>query len=395
MSFPKVEITIANGALGGVAQTGDGIVGLVLGLPVKPSGMTLGTAKQYTRLSSVEADGLDAAYDTANSCNAYRQVKELYDLNPDAVVWIMPVINTATMTEICDKAEDPAYLLDLIKQSKYAVKVVGICRTPDGGYVPTYAHGLDDDAYHALAKAQSLSADLIAQGTPVIIIIEGRAYQGDAGDLEDLKAGANNHCAIVICGTSSTDKSASVGYVMGELSILPVQRNIGRVKNGALPINDAYLSDGTTVVLHPDLESIHNKGYITIRKYLNRSGFYFSDDPMATADTDDFCTISRRRVINKAVRIAQDTYTEEINEEIDIASDGTIAPATCKYIQSQISRALKTSMLAEGNISDLSVVVDPAQNVLSTNKIVVRLRLLPKGQSKIIEVDLGFTTATE
>ena len=393
MSLPGVIIDIANGALGGITQSTEKVVGIIVSAPVAPSGMALGTAKFYSRLSQVEDDGLDADFDTTNSVNSYRQIKELYSINPDAQVWIMPVIDTVTMKEICDKTETPCYLKKLLEDSEYAVNVVGVCRVPNGAYVPTYDNGLDDDVADAIVTANSLAEDMIAQGTPVIVIIEGRDYQGVTGDLVSLKTMALNHCAVVICGTDDADLSASVGLVLGAISNIPVQRNIGRVKNGALPITEAYLSDGTSVVLNADIETIHDKGYITIRKFLTRAGFYFSDDPTATADTDDLNTISKRRVINKAVRYAVDTYTDEINEEVILNSDGTISVQSAKYIQSKVESALKTAMLAEGNCSDVKAFVDPAQNVLTNNKITVRVRIIPVGQSKEIEVELGFTTS--
>ena len=391
MSFPKIEIVIANGQLGGVNQTNDGIVGIIVCVPTKPSGMTFGTAKQYTRLSAIEADGLDAAYDVAHSTTAHKQLKELYSMNPNAVVWLMPLVNTEIMKDICDKADTQKYLFNLHKASGYALNAAGVCRTPDGAYTEAHTHGLDDDAIDAAVKAQSLCVDMIAQGTPLVVIIEGRDYKGVAGDLLDLKTCSYNHVGIMIGETSATDKSASVGLVLGAISLLPVHRNIGRVRNGALPLTAAYTSDGTLVDNDADLESIHNKGYITIRKFLNRSGYYFSDDPLAVADTDDFNTISRRRVINKAVRVAFDTYTDNINDEIDLADDGTILPVAAKAIQSELDRALRNSM--SDNISALQVTVDPVQNVISAGKLIIRLRIVPKGQSKDIYIDLGFTTS--
>ena len=383
MSLPKITIIISGGNLGGLLATGDNIVGAALACEaLAPSGMTLGEAKRYKSLTAIVADGLDAAY----NATAYRQMKEIYDIRGNAEVWIMPVPNTVVMEDICDKANSVPYLLNLIKQSNYAVKVVGICRVPDVGYAATYVAGLDDDVKAAAIKAQSLCKDLEALGIPVVVLIEGRDYQGDPDDLLDLKTCDYNYVGIPICGTSDTDKSASIGLILGKCAEDPVQRSPGRVKSGALPIGAAYTSDGE-VINEDDIESIHDKGYITIRNFRGRSGFYFSAGPLAAADTDDFNSIMRRRVINKAVRIAYDTYTNEINDEIRKVA-GKIDPAVAKAFQGVLQTQIDGLMTSEGNITRAEIFVEPEPS--GNNKIEITLTLGVIDIAEDIQVTIGF-----
>lgn len=391
MALPKVDFTIQNGNLGGLLATGDNVVGIILANhTAAPSGMTLGVAERYTSLEAVKADGLDADFDTTNSTNAYEQVKEIYDIETNAVVWIMFVANTVTMTEICDKAETVPYLKNLVEQSGYEVKVVGICKNKASVAV---TKGIDDDVIAAIAKAQAYADDLEAAGSPVAFVIEGRDYQGTAASLEAINSGTDdNSVAVVIGSVSATDNSAAVGLLLGKCATNPVQRNPGRVKDGALPIDNAYLSDGTAVDdIEDDIETIHDKGYITIRKYRTRSGYYFTDDPLATVITDDINNLARRRVLNKAIRIAYDTYVAEINEEIPVTAAGKVDPGFAKYFQEQVQNQLDALMTANANISEAGVYVDVDQDVIATNTLAVQISLTPVAYAKTINVTIGFT----
>jgi hypothetical protein len=47
-------------------------------------------------------------------------------------------------------------------------------------------------------------------------------------------------------------------------------------------------------------------------------------------------------------------------------------------------------MIRDSDLSDMSVVVNPAQNVLSTSKVIITINLLPKGTARNIIVNIGF-----
>ena len=54
--------------------------------------------------------------------------------------------------------------------------------------------------------------------------------------------------------------------------------NIGRVLDGAVLTEPAYLTSGGLVANFPDaaLNVFHNKGYIFLRKHYGRGGFFFT-----------------------------------------------------------------------------------------------------------------------
>lgn len=182
---------------------------------------------------------------------------------------------------------------------------------------------------------------------------------------------------------------------MGRIASIPVQRNIGRVKDGSLFPTEMFIGSLKVDESGSVVASIFEKGYIVPRKHVGRSGYFYADDPMACDPTDDYAHIVNRRVIDKAYRIAYDTMLEELLDEIDLNEDGTMQHAVVKSWQQTLENAINRQMTANGELSatdgeGCQVYIDEKQNVVSTSKIVVTLKVRPHGYSRYIDVNLGF-----
>ncbi|HHN48697.1 MAG TPA: hypothetical protein ENN08_07195 [Bacteroidales bacterium] len=208
--------------------------------------------------------------------------------------------------------------------------------------------------------------------------------------MPDLTTGSANRVGVFV---SETGKEA--GLLLGRLATTPVQRHIGRVKDGAMPITEFMIGDKKAEEADDRVAEVVAKGYITLGTIRGKSGYYYETQPLATDPSGDYAIISNRRVIDKAVLIAYQTYVNELKDEIEIAADGTIAPGVIKHYQGLIENAINLQMTANGNISRARAYMDAAQNVLSTGKIEVTLRILPVGYAEEIVVNLGFTTSLD
>ena len=397
MALPQIIINVENGALGGVAFTNDGVAGMILSGSVAPSGLPLNTAKKIYSIKEAEDLGIDAAYDTDNVVHAHRNISEFYTEGGNGLpLRIMVVANTETMEDICDKASVNKLGKKLLDDAGGEIRLLGISRKPDHAYVPTYTKGLDDDAYNAVVKLNSLLGDYEALAIPVVGIIEGRDFRGDATALENLREASFNHVAVTVASGENAivddvhDKSASIGLVLGRLARDPVMRKASRKKSGSVSVVQAYLSDGSKVDEFAALGDVHDRGYIAMRTFNGSTGFYFTGDPTATAETDDYKYIARRRVINKMVMLAYQVYVEEIDDEILVGADGKIHPGLIKTWEGNINNAVKEQMLSGNEISGFTAYIDPDQNVISTNKMEVVLRAVPVGYASDIEISIGF-----
>lgn len=391
MGLPKVSIEILNGQLGQVGNTDDGVAGLVM-TGVATGNIALAEAKQIFSVADAEALLLDAAYDVTNTTNVYKSIKDFYaQAGSGKELWIMIVAKTTTMEDMCDTAND--IVKKLLNAAQGRIRICAVTRVPDGAYTPVYADQLDPDVIAAAANAHALGNEFAALFKPVRFIIDARDFQGNTGTLLNARASTYNRVALCIFTDVSGSENASVGLALGRLAANPVQRNIGRVKDGDLGIASAFLTGQTTEI--KDLaaaaqDAVHDKGFIMVRKYASKNGYFFNDDPTAVAVSDDYSSIARGRIIDKAIVITNQVYTEELLDDLDVDENGRIDAGVIKNYQSNIQREIDAQMTIEDEISAVRVVIDPTQNVLSTNKVNIELYILPKFYSKEIAVKLGF-----
>lgn len=393
--LPNVEIFIENGNLGLVPTTADGVAGLIVPATAKPN-LPLYAPKQIFSLKDAETLGLTKANDDAEKIDAWRQIKEFYDeAGNGAELFLMTYPFERTMTDLSDPANVTHSVRTLLDYADGRIRVLGVSRFIDTNvaYNQISLGGIDIDAHTAAQKLNALSNEYMTNFSPFVGLIDGRGWNGQIADLVDLRTYSYRKVGIVLASSKLHQNSAAIGLTLGRMAKIPVQMNIGRVKSDALNVTDACLTNGTELksFSKAKLDAIHDKGYIIFRKFVGRSGVYFNDDATATTSTDDYLYLSNNRVIHKALIIVYQTYVEELNDDVDITQEGKLNPTYVGYLQQIIAKALKVLMLDEGNISGYSIYINPNQNVIVTDKVVISGHVIPKGKSKKIGFNLGFT----
>ena len=397
--LPRVKIVFENGALGLVSPSPDGVLGVLCSGVVVSGKFALGTAYIITKFADLETN---LGITTANNANIVKFFSDFYAMAPDGTeVWLMGFADTVTLTNMVDKdvsTNGKALLL----AANGRLRGLIVCRTPAVGYTPTITAGLDADVAAAVVKAQVLAAytadTLMA---PIFVMLEGRSYSGVSTALTDMSLDTKNRVGIFIGDTVTSSANACMGLLAGRIASIPVQRNIGRVKDGSIASLTAYIYDKK--VEQEDTTVIHDKGYITLRTFVGRSGYFFTDDHLCTLSTDDYHTLTARRTIDKAYRIAYDTLLGELLDEIPVNDDGTIAITKAKSIETKVENAIINSMTINGELGNdpgnqndtgVSCFIDHTQNLVSTNQLDVVVKVKPFGYAKYIDVKLGFKTLT-
>jgi len=397
MPLPRIKIQYLNGQLGTVEENSDGLLALVIGAVAVASTFALDTPYTITSMDDLAALGITAA----NNAILYQRVSEFYDEADEGTKLILYGVSPAvTMTELCDYTETAAgYIRNLIEKENGALKGIAIANV-NTATAEESADGIDPDVLTALPKAQQLAewaaTELYA---PLFVILEGRNYDASK-TLKDLSQESYNRCAVLLGDTTSGSKGASVGILLGRIASIPVQRNIGRVKDGVLSPALMYIGTDKIDESSTLVASIYDKGYITPRKYAGRTGYYYTDDRMACEDTDDYAHLASRRVIDKAYRIVYDTMLDMLLDELEVNEDGTLQAAVVKSWQQTVVNAVNTQMTADGELSAGSdgdgcvCYIDEKQNVVSTSEIAVTLKVRPMGYARYIDVLLGFQVTT-
>lgn len=373
MALPNVNIGFENGKLGGIAQSADGVVGL-LANKTHASLLSVGEAVCVYSSDCLTKYGIDP------DSPLHKAISEFYtEAGEGAELWLQLV-----------DADDAAGLLaegkKLLKAANGRIRILGIIS--DTGVA---ANSVTEIALSAQTLGEWAADTLYA---PVAVLLP--VVYSDT--LPELTSMGNNRVGFVVGDTAKSSTTAMIGVLLGRVAKIDVQVHIGRVKDGALKVAQAFL--GTEDVCTSEaVETLHTKGYIVPRCFVGKSGYFFADDCLATAENDDYRSLARRRVIDKAYRVAYAALLEYVNDNLDVTNEGTLSAMEAKSIAQEVESKLYNSMTAEGNLSTdksvdgdtgVKVEVDTTNDVVATNTINVLIQVKPYGYAKFIEVKLGF-----
>lgn len=404
MTMPKITITKQGGNLGRLAANEDGVSALILtGIAVAGEFDLGDIVGPFFQVEDAEAVGITAAYDTTNKVLAHKHISDFYEhAGSGKELYVMVLAEAKTMTEMADKAE--AYAKHLLSTLQGKVRLLGITRVPPSAYAPTHTGQFDPDLWTAIVKAQALVEEEFAAHRPVSVILEGRDFQGTIASATDLRTLDAADCSVMIGAdpdVSGADAKyagyAAVGIALGKAAAIAVQRNIGRVRDGALSIEQVALSDGDELYLpgsdhsDADLDTMDTKGYIFFRRHVGKAGFYFNNDHTCVAITSDFAYIHLNRPIDKVCRLAREIFTDVLLEDVEVSTEGKMSPSVIKELQGQIDDAVAREMIANGELSAFYSYIDPDQNVLSSDEIEVQLNPTPKGMVNEVSVTVAYS----
>ncbi len=151
--------------------------------------------------------------------------------------------------------------------------------------------------------------------------------------------------------------------------------------------NGVLLSDPS--VSESLLTSLNDKRHVFLKKFVGISGSYFNDTHCAIAVTSDYAYMENNRTIDKAIRGIYSSMLPSLNSPLLLNSNGTLAETTVAYLEDQAAINVE-QMLRDQELSAYAVVINPAQNVLATSKIIIAVTLVINGVARYIEIPIGF-----
>lgn len=387
MALPKVTIKYLNGLLGVAPESQDGLLALVLlGASEVKGTFDAGNPYLIYGPSSLE----DLGVTEENNARLVEIVRDFYSEAAEGTPLYIAGY-TGTMTAFCNK--DTGKLVQLVEQLKGEVRGIVLASTA----TDEATEGIADDVLDAVPVAQ-LAAEHCAEVlyAPVFVVLEGRSFES-AADLPDMTESDYNRVAIMVGDTKKDSKDAAVGILAGRIAATPIQRNIGAVLSGALKATGMYLGGELVDKSMSDVRTIHDKGYLVPRIHVGRAGYYFTDDVMCCELTDDYAHLTARRTVDKAARIAYDTLLDFLLAEIEINENGTMQVPVIKSWQAAVESAIDGQMTTKGELSSVDgsgckCIIDASQNVLSTGRVDVTLKVRPFGYAREIVCKLGFLT---
>lgn len=386
--LPNVSVAIEGGNLGRVVTRPDGVAGMIVSGVAVSGKVVLNTAYAIYSLKDAERLGITQAYDATNTTRAWRHIRDFYEqAGSGTELWIIVAAKTETLTQ------NVAKIATLRQATAQRLRVVGVTRVPASGYTPTIANGWDNDCDAAISAAKTLAFDAAAEYCPLSILIEGREIGTAYASLANQRGTADGARYVsAVVGDYESGTGSYVGLVLGRLASIPVQRSIARVRDGNMNKANAFIGTvNVTTIAKAALDTLHDKGVIFSRSFPGLAGWYLNGDENCDAADSDFYVISRTRVVEKARLLAYQAMLQFLNQEIEVDSTtGKLAPAIVADMQAAGNTAL-SQMEADSNVSSAELTIDPAQNVLSTDKVTGVVTIVPMGLARSIEITVAFS----
>lgn len=204
-------------------------------------------------------------------------------------------------------------------------------------------------------------------------------------------------------------KVGIVGATLGAISKAKVHESIGWVEKQNL-VTGTYAKsltgnvvvareldvvkfiDGTLLgdLTPAQIQSINDKGYLFPIKHIGYTGTFFNDSYTATASDSDFATIENNRAIDKAQRGVYVKLLPKISGPIYIdPATGSISADSIASLEA-IGAIPLEQMERDAELSGFKIFINPDQDVLSSSRLQVTMKIVPVGVLREIVVNIGF-----
>lgn len=385
MALNNISFTVSQGGLGRLDANADNVSAMMFALaPPSTPAWPSNKFKRFANIEEVKAAGITKGHATLGQ--VYYQAAEFFRMAPGAILWIGLNATLPTYTE-------------LFQATAGAVRQIGV----------TFSTFTDLNTVH-----QTGVNTLIGLQAPAIVIA---GYQPSTATtlstIQDLTAlTASAQVSVIAAGDGAGDGALlasalslpyipALGAVLGAVASAKVSDDIAWV--GKFNFSNGYeletirLPDGLNNPTVTTLEGLDTKRYIVFRKIVGVPGTYANDSHTVSAvSNNDYAYLENNRTMQKARRLLYRTLISDLNGPLSVdGTTGKIAPASIGYFEGKVQSAVLTPLLQANEVSAASVWIDPDQNVLSTSKLIVVVRLVPVGVARSIEINIGFALATQ
>jgi len=201
-----------------------------------------------------------------------------------------------------------------------------------------------------------------------------------------------------------------IGLILGVTAGASVHERIGYVGkydiSGITEMQTLALLDDVKVSTLTDarIDELNNYGYTVAVKRRIAGSYVYTDAVTSSSELSDFTEQRLNRTIGKAKRLLLQHLAPMQNAPLYVnPATGQLTEQTIGVFNAICKTALDTLASKQeiafdfktGRIPKNSIIINPNQNVLATNKLVINAKIVPVGTAGAIEVNLSFTTATQ
>jgi Protein of unknown function (DUF2586) len=168
--------------------------------------------------------------------------------------------------------------------------------------------------------------------------------------------------------------------------LVPISEDLSRVARGGLPGVISITRDERAT------PNLNDNRIGTLRTFVGgQPGFYITNAPLLSGPTSDFRYLQHGRVIDRACSVVYLGLLQYLNASVRInATTGLIDERDARAIDATLQALLEAALTSQGHASAVSVRVVRTDNLLSTQKLRVDIRVTPLGYLKQLEATVGF-----
>jgi hypothetical protein len=209
---------------------------------------------------------------------------------------------------------------------------------------------------------------------------------GLAGTVADRVVVVGGYADIVSGLDGSIQKRPFGWAVAARAAAVPPGRDLARKKDGPLAgVRKLYRDERVT--------GGFDDGRITsARTFIREAGFFISNAKLFSADGSDFRYLQHGRVIDIACSATYGALADFLSDELSTdPKTGKLDEDQARGIEGACEKAMRDRLFTNGKQVDaVACVVDRSVDVISTEKVVAKVRVQPKGYPKTIEVEVAF-----
>lgn len=201
---------------------------------------------------------------------------------------------------------------------------------------------------------------------------------------------AAGYAEIVSALTGRIEKRPAAWALAARRHKAPISEDSSRVRSDALPGVVSLYRDEQ---IHRGLDAAR---FATLRTHIGKQGFWITNGKTMAAAGSDFQHIQHREIMDVTCVIARAEMLDLLGDSVRVnplthpTSPGTILEQEARRIENRIRRKLEIALLDENHISGLLVQVNRTDNIISTQTLRIKVRVLPKGYFRFITGDMGF-----
>lgn len=374
----KLIFVKGEGGLGRTSAGNDHITGLMFYKSTLPTGF--GSTDRVKNITSVE-DAVSKGITVDLFPDIHHHISCFFEVATEAKLWVGIFEEAVT-------SHDYAEIITMRDVS--GGEILQYVLVPNLAFVNTQVTALN----LKLATLEDEKAPAVG------VICANITAVSDLADLPDLRTAGVSNLVSVCIASQSGDKVTygAAGLIAGAIAKAQVHENIGWVAKFNMALGVEYdvpaLHNAMAVktLTAAQLASLDSKGFVYLKKYPGNSGTYFNDTFTAVVPTSDYAYLENNRTMAKAMRRVYFYLLPTFNSPLKVdASTGKLAPSTCSYFEVLGSKGLEELERA-GELSGWKVSVDPNQNVLATSEVVIVMKQVPLGVTRILKVKIGFTS---